>query len=418
MDAVENIAIKARTAALKLAAVGSAEKNSALFEISRALVGQTPEILAANAEDMAEAEGKISKPMLERLALSEAKIKKMAEGVQQVAALPDPVGEIMETALRPNGLRIEKVRVPIGVIGIIYESRPNVTVDCAALCLKSGNASILRGGSECFKTNSALAKIISNALVKAGIDADCVQIIPTTDRAAFAKLLKLDKYVNCIIPRGGESLIRFVVENSSIPVIKHYKGVCTVYVDKSADADMAEKLLVNAKCQRPSVCNAAENLIVHSQTAESLLPRLAKALAEKGVELRASKRASEILKKNNLAHICAAEEDFYTEYNDLIIAVDIVDSAEEAAEFINKYGSGHSDLIVASDAEAAEKFLNSVDSATVYWNASTRFTDGFEFGFGAEIGISTDKLHARGPMGLKELCSYKYKIYGGGQMRT
>ena len=285
------------------------------------------------------------------------------------------------------------------------------------MCLKSGNAAILRGGSEAFESNAALAAIISRALSDAGINPDCVQIIPTTDRAAFGELLKLDKYVNCIIPRGGEGLIRFVVQNSTIPVIKHYKGVCTVYIDKDADAEIARVLAVDSKCQRPSVCNAAENLIVHAAVADKLLPIVAGRLSELGVEIRASDRAAKILDNAGIPHKTATDDDFYTEYIDMIISVDIVDSVEEAAAFINKYGSGHSDLIVTQNQQTAEKFMNLVDSAAVYWNASTRFTDGYEFGLGAEIGISTDKLHARGPMGLKELCSYKYKIRGAGQTR-
>lgn len=417
MGEILDMAKRARAASLKLASYAAERKNAALEILARSIVERADEIKAANALDVEAARGKISAPMLERLSLSDSKIASMAEGVRQLCLLPDPVGEIIESTVRPNGMRIDKVRVPIGVIGIIYESRPNVTIDCAALCLKSGNASILRGGSECFRTNTVLAKIVSDSLAAAGLDPDCVQMIPTTDRAAFGELLKLDQYVHCIIPRGGEKLIRFVVENSSIPVIKHYKGVCTVYVDKTADPEMAEKLVVNAKCQRPSVCNAAENLIVHKDVAESLLPKLAKALAAKGVEIRASEKCAGILDGAGVKFVPATEEDFSTEYIDLIISVDIVDSVEAAADFINKYGSGHSDLIVSSDVKSAEEFLNSVDSSTVYWNVSTRFTDGFEFGFGAEIGISTDKLHARGPMGLKELCSYKYKVYGNGQTR-
>ena len=417
MSEVLEIAKRARAASLKLASYSSEAKNAAIEKIAAAVLARADEIKAANALDVEAARGKISAPMLERLSLNDKKIAAMAEGARQVAKLPDSVGEIIESSVRPNGLRIDKVRVPIGVIGIIYESRPNVTVDCAVLCLKSGNASILRGGSECFKTNGVLAEIISEALAASGLDPDCVQMIPTTDRAAFGELLKLDKYVHCIIPRGGENLIRFVVENSSIPVIKHYKGVCTVFVDKSADPDMAEKLLVNAKCQRPSVCNAAENLLVHADVAEKLLPRLANALVSRGVEFRASDRCAPILSRAGVPFVPATEEDFSTEYIDLIISADIADSVDSAADFVNKYGSGHSDLIVTNDPVAAEEFLNKTDSATVYWNASTRFTDGFEFGFGAEIGISTDKLHARGPMGLKELCSYKYKVYGNGQTR-
>ncbi len=417
MKTVLEIAQRARVASRKLASYSSDVKNAALVALADLIETRADDIKLANAKDVEAARDKLSKPMLERLSLDDKKIKSMAEGVRQVASLPDPVGEIIETTERPNGMRIDKVRAPIGVIGIIYESRPNVTIDCAVLCLKSGNASILRGGSECFETNKALSNLISESLASSGLDPDCVQMIPTPDRAVFGELLKLDKYVDCIIPRGGEKLIRYVVENSTIPVLKHYKGVCTVYVDESADADMAENLLVNAKCQRPSVCNAAENLIIHSSVADSLLPRLAGALAKNGVELRVSQRAAKILDACGQTYSSATEEDFSTEYIDLIISIDVVDSVAEAVEFVNKYGSGHSDLIITSDSSKAEDFLNGADSSTVYWNVSTRFTDGFEFGFGAEIGISTDKLHARGPMGLKELCSYKYKVYGNGQIR-
>ena len=417
MKTVLEIAQQARKASHKIASYSAEIKNQALQKLADLIEARAEEIKSANAIDVQNAQGKLSKPMLERLTLNDKKIAAMAEGVRQVAELSDPVGEIIETSTRPNGMRIDKVRVPIGVIGIIYESRPNVTIDCAVLCLKSGNASILRGGSECFETNKVLAGLVSDALAQCGLDADCVQMIPTTDRSAFGELLKLDKYVDCIIPRGGEKLIRFVVENSSIPVIKHYKGVCTVYVDKSADVDVAQKLLVNAKCQRPSVCNAAENLIVHSDVAESMLPKLCSALIENGVEIRASEKAGQVLSRANVAFNPATDEDFSTEYTDLIISVDVVDSVEDAVEFINKNGSGHSDLIITTDNSSAEIFMNGADSSTVYWNVSTRFTDGFEFGFGAEIGISTDKLHARGPMGLKELCSYKYKVYGNGQIR-
>ncbi len=417
MKTVLEIAKAARKVSRKLAAYSAKEKNAALLALADLIEARADEIKSANARDVEAARGKIAKPMLERLSLDDKKIASMAEGVRQVATLEDPVGEIMESFERPNGMRIDKVRVPIGVIGIIYESRPNVTIDCAVLCLKSGNASILRGGSECFETNKILASLVSESLASSGFDPDCVQMIPTTDRAVFGELLKLDKYVDCIIPRGGEKLIRYVVENSSIPVIKHYKGVCTVYVDKSAEPEMAEKLLINAKCQRPSVCNAAENLIVHSSVAENLLPKLVGVLVEKGVEIRLSERASKFLENSGLNYLQATEEDFSTEYIDLIISVDVVDSVDDAVDFINKYGSGHSDLIVTEDSVAADQFLKGVDSSTVYWNVSTRFTDGFEFGFGAEIGISTDKLHARGAMGLKELCSYKYKVYGNGQVR-
>ena len=418
MKSVSEIAADARRAALKLANVPSEKKNAALEILARRLAEGAGAIISANASDLAAAEKSgLSGPMLERLSLDAGRIARMAEGVRQVASLPDPVGEIVETSVRPNGLKIVKARVPIGVIGVIYESRPNVTIDCAALCIKSGNAAILRGGSEAFKTNMELAKIIGESLSEAGLDPNCVQLIPTCERSALGELLKLDRYVDCIIPRGGEGLIRFVVENSSVPVIKHYKGVCTVYLDKSADERLSKILTIDAKCQRPSVCNAAENLIVHSEAAERLLPPVARELAARGVQLRASARAKAVLQKSGIACVDASPEDFKTEYVDLIISIDLVDSVEDAVDFINANGSGHSDLIVAQDARAAEIFQNGVDGATVYWNASTRFTDGFEFGLGAEIGISTDKLHARGPMGLREMCSYKYKIFGDGQTR-
>ncbi len=418
MKSVLEIAECARTAALSLAEAPSERKNSALKKIAAALRAESSAIIAANAKDMAKAEESgLSKAMLERLSLNAAKIEAMAKGVEQVAELPDPVGEILGEWTRPNGLNIQKVRVPIGVIGIIYESRPNVTIDCAALCLKSGNAAILRGGSESFLSNKALAEVISKSLGESGLNPDCVQMIPTSDRSALGELLKLDKYVNCIIPRGGEGLIRYVVANSTIPVIKHYKGVCTVYVDKDADFRKADILAIDSKCQRPGVCNAAENLIVHRDIAESYLPEIGKLLSERGVELCAAENAKKIFDAAGIPCAAAADEDFYAEYLDLKISVDIADSAEAAAAFINKYGSGHSDLIVTENSETAERFMRAVDSSTVYWNASTRFTDGFEFGMGAEIGISTDKLHARGPMGLAELCSYKYKVRGDGQTR-
>ena len=417
MKSVLEIAKDARRASLELANVSASDKNKALKFIADFLLEDAKKIMAANAKDLESAAASgLSKPMLERLAINDKKIAAMVEGVNQVAALPDPVGEVIEESVRPNGLEIKKVRVPIGVIGIIYESRPNVTIDCAILCLKSGNAAILRGGSEAFQTNMALAEVISRALKAAGLNENCVQILPSSDRSLLNEMLSLDAYINCIIPRGGEGLIRFVVKNSTIPVLKHYKGVCTVYIDKSADLRLAKILTVDAKCQRPSVCNAAENLIVHSAAAQ-FLPEIAKLLVDRGVEIRASDRAAKILSQAGIACKPATELDFSTEYIDLIISVDIVDSVDDAVAFINKYGSGHSDLIVAADPKAAETFLNGVDSATVYWNASTRFTDGFEFGLGAEIGITTDKLHARGPMGLREMCSYKYKIFGSGQTR-
>jgi glutamate-5-semialdehyde dehydrogenase len=338
--------------------------------------------------------------------------------VREVVALPDPVGELLEEINRPNGLRIRKVRVPIGVIGIIYEARPNVTIDCAVLCLKSGNAAILRGGKECFHTNTALAGLIARALAESGLPADAVQLVPTTDRAALTALLKLDTLIHCIIPRGGESLIRFVAENSTIPVIKHYKGVCFVYVDAEADLTMAEAIVVNAKTSKPSVCNAAEQLLVHRDVATLFLPAVARLLREKKVELRCDAASAGILASVNIPTVPANAEDFRTEFLDYIIAIRVVDSVDTAIATINRDSSNHSDAIVTENAATAQRFQAEVDSATVYWNASTRFTDGFEFGYGAEIGISTDRLHARGPMGLRELCSHKFLITGTGQIRV
>lgn len=412
------IAQKARKASLELAVASTEQKNRALRAIAKNLRAAAAEILAENKLDVEKAaSGGLSKPMLERLALSGEKIESIAKGVEAVIDLPDPVGVVLEKTTRPNGLEISKVSTPIGVIAIIYESRPNVTIDCAVLCLKSGNAAILRGGSEAFKTNMALASVISKSLAESGLNPDCVQIIPTSDRAALGELLTMRQYVNCVIPRGGEGLIKFVVETSTIPVIKHYKGVCTVYLDKFADEKMSDILAIDSKCQRPSVCNAAENLIVHKDCAQRLLPEVASKLAQRGVELRASACAKDILDKAGIPCKEATAEDFQTEYTDLIISIDVVDSLQQAIDFINTNGSGHSDLIVTNDAGRAQEFQNKVDSSTVYWNASTRFTDGYEFGLGAEIGISTDKLHARGPMGLRELCSYKYKVCGCGQTR-
>jgi glutamate-5-semialdehyde dehydrogenase len=335
-----------------------------------------------------------------------------------VAGLEDPVGAILEQKTHKQGFEIEKVRVPIGVVGIIYESRPNVTIDCAVLCLKSGNATILRGGREAYHSNMALASIIRRAFVDTGLPENAVQLIPTVDRFALNVLLKLDDYIHCLIPRGGEGLIRFVAENARMPVIKHYKGVCNVYLDAAAERQKAIKVTVNAKCQRPSVCNAAENLVVHKDVLESIFTDVAKALKEEGCQLRVDQPAADILSAfGGIPFTLANEEDYDTEYLDKIIAVKTVENLNEAIAFVNQYGSGHSDAILTEDAEAAARFQTEVDSATVYWNVSTRFTDGFEFGLGAEIGISTDKLHARGPMGLNELTTYKYLIRGHGEIK-
>ncbi len=422
---VTGIARRARAASLALATAPTAQKDAALRALARLLPTAEAELLAANAKDLAAAEAnQLTKAQIERLSLSPAKLAHLAESVLQVAALPDPVGQTLDSWTRPNGLRIRQVRVPIGVIGIIYEARPNVTIDCAILCLKSGNASILRGGKEIFHTNTAFAALIQRALAEAGLPADAVQLIPTTDRAALTHLLKLDELIHCIIPRGGESLIRFVAQNSTIPVIKHYTGVCFVYLDKAADPVMAERILLNAKTQRPGVCNAAEQLLVHAAAAPTLLPRLAAALAAKGVQLRADPAACEILRTAFPAGLPApgtlapaTDADYRAEFLDLILAIRVVPDLETAVATINRDSSGHTDAIVTADEAAARRFQAAVDSAVVPWNASTRFNDGFEFGFGAEIGISTDRLHARGPMGLKELCSYKYLIDGEGQVR-
>ncbi|CAA6692858.1 MULTISPECIES: glutamate-5-semialdehyde dehydrogenase [unclassified Lentimonas] len=414
---IEGIAKRARAASLDLATLSTEAKNRFLEQLATDLVEQTDAIIEANALDLEAAKTNgLSGPMLERLSLTAERIEAMAEGVQQVAALPDPVGAEIERLSPPKGFDLRKIRVPMGVIGIIYESRPNVTVDCAILCLKSGNASILRGGKEAFNSNMKLAEIIRAALKACDINEDAVQVIPTTDRAALNVLLKQDDTIHCIIPRGGESLIRFTVENSRIPVIKHYTGVCSIYIDAAADPEKAESILINAKCQRPSVCNAAENLLVH-QDATALLPQLAKALHDNGVELRVEAKAKAILSGTGLPLVDATPEDFATEYTDLIISIAVVADTKDAIELINNNGSGHSDAIITEDADAARLFLAGVDASTVYHNASTRFTDGFEFGLGAEIGISTDRLHARGPMGLNELCTYKYVIHGKGEVR-
>lgn len=413
------IARRARAASHALATASTARKNAALEKLADLIDASTFELLETNQRDLLSPEAQaLGAASRDRLELNEARLRKLAESVRQVATLPDPVGEVLDETTRPNGLHLQRVRVPIGVIGIVYESRPNVTIDCAVLCLKSGNAAILRGGKECFHTNTALAALVSQALAAVGLPADAVQLIPTTDRAALTTLLKLDSYIHCIIPRGGESLIRFVAENSTIPVIKHYTGVCFVYVDAAADLAMAEKIIVNAKTSRPGVCNAAEQLLVHRRVAEKFLPVAARALiAAAKVELRCDPASADILARENIPHTAATENDYRAEFLAQILAVRIVDSLDEAITTINRDSSAHTESIVTGDEAAARKFLAAVDSAAVLWNASTRFNDGFEFGLGAEIGISTDRLHARGPMGLRELCSYKWLGTGTGQVR-
>ncbi len=415
---VTALAQRARAAALVLATTPTAAKNDALCTLADRIDAAHPALLAANAQDLASPEAAALTPAArDRLTLTPARLQQLAASVRAVIALPDPVGEILEDSTRPNGLRIRKRRVPIGVIGIIYEARPNVTIDCAVLCLKSGNACLLRGGKECFQTNTALAVLLTQSLLAAGLPAAAVQLVPTTDRAALATLLRLDSLIHCLIPRGGESLIRYVTENSTIPVIKHYRGVCCVYVDAAADLAMAEQIIVNAKVSRPSACNAAEQLLVHRAVAGQFLPAAARALRAAQVELRCDAASAALLAAARIPHTAATAADFATEFLDTVLAVRVVDSLDAAIAAVNRDSSSHSDAIVTADEPAARRFLAEVDSATVYWNASTRFTDGFEFGYGAEIGISTDRLHARGPMGLRELCTHKFVIEGTGQVR-
>lgn len=414
---VRKLAEDALAASHQLATVTSESKDRFLIALADRLETERESLQRANQADLqaASAAG-LSDPMVDRLRLTPGRFRAMVEGVRQVAALPDPVGRELARVVRPNGIVIRKVRVPIGTIGIIYESRPNVTVDCAALCLKSGNATLLRGGREAFSTNLALARTIGRSLQDAGLPPASVQVIPTTDREALRFLLKLDDLIHCLIPRGGEGLIRFVAENARMPVIKHYDGVCNVYVHADADPAMARAVVTNAKVSRPSVCNAAENLFL-DRAGINLLPDIARDLIAAGVEIRADGEAAACLKQAGLPFNPATEDDFFTEYLGLILAVRAVDGLEEAIRSVNRYGSHHSDAIITRSPEVAARFQSAVDSATVYWNASTRFTDGFEFGLGAEIGISTDKLHARGPMGLEELTTYKYLIDGNGQIR-
>jgi len=412
---IEEMGRKARTAARVLALCSKDQKNAALMAMADAIEAAEADIVAANASDLEAAPGYgLNDAAVDRLRLDSARIKGMAQGVRQVAGLPDPCGEIIREWTRPNGMMITKIRVPIGVVGIIYESRPNVTADAAVLCIKSGNACILRGGKEAIHSNTAIAKALSAGAMNAGLSADIIQLVPFTDREGVRLLAQMDRYLDVIVPRGGHALIEAVVEHARMPVIKHYHGVCHVYVDKSADLGMAEKITVNAKCQRPGVCNAMETLLVHRDVAEKFLPSMAKALREKGVELRGDQRTCEVLGPGVKP---ATEADWTTEYLDLILSIRVVDSLEQAIDHIEIYGSHHSDTIVTNDEAAARKFLAAVDSAVVFWNVSTRFNDGGEFGFGAEIGISTDKLHARGPMGLEELTTYKYTVTGSGQVR-
>lgn len=413
MTALQETGQKAVQAKYEVQKLSEKEKNRALLTIAEALVTETDRILAANEKDLARAEEKGMKAgLIDRLRLTEERIKGMAEGIEKVTQLPDPVGELLETIHRPNGLVIEKRRVPLGVVGIIYESRPNVTADAFSLCFKSGNAVILKGGSDALYSNKAIVSVIREGLEKSGVTEDAISFIDATDRAVTMEFTKMKEYVDVLIPRGGAGLIRSVVENSTIPVIETGTGNCHIYIDEDADLAKAIPIIINAKTQRLGVCNACESLVVHEKIREKLLPDLAKALSEKSVEIRGDEKIGEVINC-----VPATEEDYGTEYLDAIISMKTVKNVDEAIAHINKYNTKHSEAIITENREHAEKFLNEVDAACVYVNASTRFTDGFEFGFGAEIGISTQKLHARGPMGLRELTSYKYRITGNGQIR-
>jgi glutamate-5-semialdehyde dehydrogenase len=407
---IRQLAEHSRDASHALAKLDSNTKSALLRAMADNIEKSAAAIKAANAKDVAGGKKSgLSSAMLDRLTLTDKRISEMARGVREVAALPDPVGTTISEWTRPNGIRIQKVRVPIGVILIIYESRPNVTADAGCLCFKTGNAVILRGGSEAIHSNLAIAE----AMNVPGLPPNSITVVPTTDRIAIDELLKLNDLINLCIPRGGEGLIRTVAEKSRIPVIKHYKGVCHVFVDRDADFDMAEKIVINAKCQRPGVCNAIETLLIDEKIADKFLPRMAKSLTDNKVELRGDERTRQLVSTAKPA----TEDDWYAEYLDLILAVRVVKNVAEAIDHITKYGSNHSDAIVTKNKATAEKFLHEVDSSSVFWNASTRLADGAQYGFGAEIGISTDKIHARGPMGLEELTSYKFVVVGDGQVR-
>ena len=405
---------KAKAASYELMNAGTVKKNEALELMAQKLIAYKEEIIKENKKDLERAMEKgTSKAMLDRLSLDEGRIEGMANGLRKVAALEDPVGEVTGMWNRPNGLQIGKQRVPLGVIGIIYEARPNVTSDAAGLCLKSGYVVILRGGSEAINSNIAVVKALSEGIKEAGLPAECVQLVEDTSREVASEMMRLNDYIDVLIPRGGAGLIQAVVQNSTVPVIETGTGNCHVYVDSEADLEMAKNIVVNAKTSRPAVCNAEEKLLVNAAVAEEFIPVIVKALREKKVEIRGDERTMKIVADINEA----TEEDWGKEYTDYIISIKVVDTLEEAINHINKYGTGHSEAIVTKNYNNSRTFLQKVDAAAVYVNASTRFTDGEEFGFGAEIGISTQKLHARGPMGLNELTTNKYVIYGNGQIR-
>lgn len=414
MEYLETLGLKAVAAKYELQKLTTEERNNALQAVASALEHQSARILTANGKDYEIArQGGMTEGLLDRLKLTDSRIESMAEGLRQIAKLDDPVGEVMETFDRPNGLHISKVRVPMGVIGIIYEARPNVTADAFGLCFKTGNAVILKGGKDAFYSNEAITEIIRETLCGMNIPADAIQLITDNDRAVTTAFMQLKQYVDVLIPRGGAGLIRAVVENSTIPVIETGTGNCHIYVDEDADLEQAIPIIINAKTQRIGVCNACESLLVHEKIADRFLPALGEALKEKSVEIRGDRKVMTLIPDA----LEATEADYGTEYLDYIISMKTVASVEEAVAHINKYNTRHSDAILTENTAHAETFLQGVDSACVYVNASTRFTDGFEFGFGAEIGISTQKLHARGPMGLKELTTYKYLIRGNGQIR-
>jgi glutamate-5-semialdehyde dehydrogenase len=411
---IAEIAKSARTASRAVAKCPTAKKNEVLLKIADEIINQAKHIMKENRTDISSAKkAGLSSAFIDRLAISDSTIKSMSDGLKEVAALEDPVGSISRTWIRPNGLQVSRMRIPLGVIGIIYESRPNVTVDAAGLCLKAGNAVILRGGSESFCSNQALAVIIKNALRDLGLPEEAVQTVPVRERTAVNALLSQEEYIDLIIPRGGEGLIRFVVENSRIPVLKHYKGVCHVYVDEGADFGMARKICFNAKVQRPGVCNAMETMLVHKGVAKDFLPGMAKEFADAGVEIRGCPKTCRILPTATKA----TENDWPAEFLDLVVAVRVVDDMDQAIGHIAKYGSNHTESIVTGDYSRARSFLREVDSSVVLVNASTRFNDGGQLGLGAEIGISTSKLHAFGPMGLEELTTTKFIVFGDGQVR-
>lgn len=411
---LKEMGVRALNAKYALQKLTATEKNKALLHASEALLSHTEEILSANEKDIKAGKEKgMHEGLLDRLALTETRIAAMAEGLRQIAALEDPIGEIMDTFIRPNGLKISKVRVPLGVIGIIYESRPNVTADAFGLCFKAGNAVILKGGSDALLSNRAITVVLRNALQESGICADALQLIDSGDREITKAFMKMKEYVDVLIPRGGAGLIRSVVENSTIPVIETGTGNCHIYVDREADLNMAVNIIINAKTQRIGVCNACESLVIHKDIKDAFLPVLAEGMRAHHVEMRGDEAVREVLSDC----LPATEKDYASEYLDYIISMKTVADVDEAIAHINKYNTKHSEAIITKNELTAEKFLKEIDAACVYVNASTRFTDGFEFGFGAEIGISTQKLHARGPMGLKELTSYKYQIHGNGQIR-